>query len=49
VKLEKNPNWRCGAQAGNRDAAKPVTPLSALPARPRCQRTMFDGALTWEK
>jgi hypothetical protein len=31
----KKPNWRCGAPAGNRNAAKPVIPLSTIRARLR--------------
>lgn len=28
----KKPNWRCGAPAGNRNAKKPVSELSAMQA-----------------
>ena len=28
AKAEKKPNWRCGAPAGNKNAAKPVLALS---------------------
>jgi hypothetical protein len=31
----KKPNWRCGAPRGNRNAKKPVHPLSTLKARIR--------------
>jgi hypothetical protein len=31
----KKPNWRCGAPAGNRNAAKPVHPLSQVRALQR--------------
>jgi len=31
----KKPNWRCGAPAGNRNAAKPVPALSTLKRRVR--------------
>jgi hypothetical protein len=31
----KKPNWRCGAPAGNQNARKPVSALSALEARLR--------------
>jgi hypothetical protein len=34
----KKPNWRCGAPAGNRNAAKPVTPLSTIAAKQRAIR-----------
>jgi len=34
----KKPKWRCGAPAGNRNAAKPVPALSTLLKRERALR-----------
>jgi hypothetical protein len=41
----KKPNWRCGAPAGNRNAAKPVSALSALEARMRDLRRRVRKAI----
>jgi len=41
----KNPNWRCGAPGGNRNAAKPVQPLSTLKRKIRDLRRRAKAAM----
>lgn len=41
----KKPNWRCGAPAGNRNAAKPVTPLSQVQRQVRDLQRRIRAAL----
>jgi len=41
----KKPNWRCGAPNGNRNAAKPVQPLSTLKRKIRDLRRRAKAAM----
>jgi hypothetical protein len=41
----KKPNWRCGAPAGNRNAAKAVPSLSTIQRRVRALKRRIKTAL----